>query len=164
MRRFLIAVPVLCACLVTLGAQQADKKWDVTQPFGPSSTVTFDTTEGTWMNVDVSPTGREIVFDLLGDLYTMPIGGSGTQPAKRLLGGLAFEMQPRFSPDGSRIAFTSDRDGLWNIWTMKAAGTDLCDAFGRAQACAARQRHGAIIATRAGPAGKDWYTPPPCRA
>ena len=31
-------------------------------------------------------------------------------------------MQPRFSPDGKRIAFSSDRDGLWNIWTMDAEG------------------------------------------
>jgi Tol biopolymer transport system component len=75
------------------------------------------------MNVDVSPDGR-IRFDLLGDIYTMPVGGTAT-PAKRLLGGLPFEMQPRFSPDGARIAFVSDRDGLWNIWTMKTDGTDL---------------------------------------
>lgn len=125
MKRLLLIAPLALVLFATLTAQQSDKKWDVTQPFGPSSNLTFDTTEGTWMNVDVSPNGHDIVFDLLGDIYTMPIGGSGSQPARRLLGGLAFEMQPRFSPDGSRIAFTSDRDGLWNIWTMKADGTDL---------------------------------------
>ena len=73
------------------------------------------------MNVDVSPDGRRLVFDLLGDIYTMPIEGG---QATRVLGGPAFEMQPRFSPDGTRIAFTSDRDGLWNIWTMKADGDE----------------------------------------
>ena len=88
----------------------------------PTVTASFDTTEGTWMNVDVSPDGRRLVFDLLGDIYTLPLEG-GT--ATRILGGPAFEMQPRFSPDGSRIVFTSDRDGLWNIWTMRADGTDL---------------------------------------
>ena len=31
-------------------------------------------------------------------------------------------MQPRFSPDGKRIAITSDRDGLWNIWTIDPDG------------------------------------------
>jgi Tol biopolymer transport system component len=92
----------------------------VQAPFGPTVEASFDTTEGTWMNVDVSPDGRRIVFDILGDIYTMPIeGGTST----RILGGAAFEMQPRFSPDGARIVFTSDRDGLWNIWTMKADGT-----------------------------------------
>ena len=76
------------------------------------------------MNVDVSPDGRRIVFDLLGDLYIMPIGGSGASPATRITSGPAFDMQPRFSPDGTRIAFSSDRDGLWNIWTMDADGKE----------------------------------------
>jgi imidazolonepropionase-like amidohydrolase/Tol biopolymer transport system component len=101
---------------------QTPAKWDVQAPFGPTTEVAFDTSEGTWMNVDVSPDGKRLVFDLLGDIYTLPIDGG---PATRILGGQAFEMQPRFSPDGSRIAFTSDRDGLWNIWTMRADGSDL---------------------------------------
>jgi imidazolonepropionase-like amidohydrolase/Tol biopolymer transport system component len=105
-------------------AQQA-ARWNISDPVGPTTALEFDTNEGTWMNLDVSPDGRHVVFDLLGDLYVMPIAGSGAQPATRLLGGAAFDMQPRFSPDGTRIAFTSDRDGLWNIWTMKADGTDL---------------------------------------
>ena len=53
------------------------------------------------MNVDVSPDGRTIVFDLLGDLYMMPIAGSGHGLATRLTSGPAFDMQPRFSPDGT---------------------------------------------------------------
>ena len=98
-----------------------DKKWDVTAPFGPTKTLAFDTSEGTWMNVDVSPDGARLVFDLLGDLYTMPIDGS-TAPATRLTSGPAFDMQPRFSPDGRSLAFTSDRGGLFNIWVMGADG------------------------------------------
>ena len=74
------------------------------------------------MNVDVSPDGQRIVFDLLGDIYVMPIGGSGSSPATRITSGPAFDMQPRFSPDGKRIAIASDRDGLWNIWTIDAEG------------------------------------------
>ena len=104
------------------GQQKPDEKWDVTADHGPATRLAFDTTEGTWMNVDVSPDGRRIVFDLLGDIYTMPIEGSGPTPATRIAGGAAFDMQPRFSPDGKRIAFTSDRDGLWNIWTMDVEG------------------------------------------
>jgi len=116
------AVLVASLSLAFPRAQTEDKKrWDVTTEFGPAQKVSFDTSEGTWMNLDVSPDGTTVVFDLLGDIYTMPMGG-GTAAATRIAGGLAFEMQPRFSPDGKRIAFTSDRDGLWNIWTMDPDG------------------------------------------
>ncbi len=97
------------------------KKWDVEAPLGPTKTITFATDEGTWMNLDVSPDGKEIVFDLLGDIYLLPIAG-GT--ATLLRGGPAFEVQPRFSPEGARISYTSDKDGADNIWVMKRDGTD----------------------------------------
>jgi WD40 repeat protein len=99
-------------------------KWDVAADLGPVTKLAFDTDEGTWMNVDVSPDGKRIVFDLLGDIYIMSIDGSGAAPATRLTSGPVFDMQPRFSPDGRRIALTSDRDGLWNIWTMDVEGKD----------------------------------------
>lgn len=104
-------------------AAKKEPAWDVTAPIGPTRTVAFETDEGTWMNVDVSPDGRTIVFDLLGDLYTMPIEGTGSGLATRISSGPAFDMQPRFSPDGRRIAFSSDRSGLWNIWVMNADGS-----------------------------------------
>ena len=123
-RKISIAVAVfLLLPLLSAQAQQDAKKWDVNAPLGPTTKLAFDTTEGTWMNLDVSPDGRQVVFDLLGDIYVMPIAG-GTTPAKRIASGPAFEMQPRFSPDGKRIAFASDRDGLWNIWTMDIEGKD----------------------------------------
>ena len=97
-------------------------KWDVSAPRGLTlREVRIDTDEGSWMNVDVSPDGRTLAFDLLGDIYTMPIAG-GTPT--RVAAGLAFEHQPRFSPDGRRIAFTSDRGGGDNIWVMNADGGD----------------------------------------
>jgi imidazolonepropionase-like amidohydrolase/Tol biopolymer transport system component len=113
----------LTAALNAVAGQQTDGgKWDVTADLGPTQKLEFDTSEGTWMNVDVSPDGRQIVFDLLGDIYTMPVGGSGSAPATRITSGPAFDMQPRFSPDGRTIAIASDRDGLWNIWTIDADG------------------------------------------
>ncbi|HET6273630.1 MAG TPA: amidohydrolase, partial [Bacteroidota bacterium] len=98
-----------------------DDKWDVASPHGPSTDIEFESDEGTWISVDVSPDGRKIVFDLLGDIYTIPVEG-GT--ATLLVGGTPYETQPRFSPDGKKISYTSDREGGDNIWVMEADGTN----------------------------------------
>ncbi len=97
------------------------KKWDVSNPDGPYKEVSFTVNEGTWMNVDVSPDGKEIVFDLLGDIYSIPTTGG---EAKILRAGHAFEVQPRFSPDGKKILFTSDAGGGDNIWLMDRNGSN----------------------------------------
>ncbi|MEN1972373.1 amidohydrolase family protein [Luteimonas sp. MJ204] len=96
-------------------------KWNVESTQGTPKTVRFETGEGTWMDVDVSPDGRQLVFALLGDLYRMPISGGA---ATRVTTGRAWDVQPRWSPDGRRIAFTSDRSGGNNIWTIAADGSD----------------------------------------
>ncbi len=98
-------------------------RWDVNNPatVGRMRQVPINVDEGTWMDLDVSPDGRTIAFALLGDIYVMPItGGTPTRIAE----GLAWEVQPRFSPDGRRIAFTSDRGGGDNIWVMNLDGSD----------------------------------------
>ena len=112
---------LLVVAAVLHPAAQDKPKWDVTEPLGPTAKVAFDTSEGTWMNVDVSPDGRQIAFDLLGDIYLLPIAG-GT--ATRITSGPAFDMQPRFSPDGKRLAIASDRNGATNIWTIDLEGKD----------------------------------------
>ncbi|MFN8571249.1 MAG: amidohydrolase family protein [Gemmatimonadaceae bacterium] len=84
--------------------------------------LTFTTDEATWMSLDVSPDGQTIVFDVLGDLYTLPIAG-GT--ATRITSGAGWDQQPRFSPDGKRITFVSDRNGSKNVWIANADGSRL---------------------------------------
>ena len=96
------------------------KKWDVSARHAPGRDVPIDTRSGTWMSLDVSPDGREIVFDLLGDIYVMPIGGG---EARVISSGHAWDMQPRYSPSGTEIAFTSDRGGGDNIWVMGRDGS-----------------------------------------
>jgi WD40 repeat protein len=85
----------------------------------PARTISFETTEGTWMSLDVSPDGRTILFDLLGDIYTVPLEGGA---ATRITSGMMWDYHPVFSPDGKKIAYITDRTGSKNIWVMDADG------------------------------------------
>ena len=101
--------------------EESTAKWSVNAPQGNFTTADIDVRSGTWMNVDLSPDGKTIIFDLLGDIYTMPASGGEATP---LMTDIAWQMQPRFSPDGKYIAFTSDEDGGDNLWIMKADGSE----------------------------------------
>ncbi len=110
----------LCLFGFCLALKAQDKpEWDVAAPPNPYKDISFTVNEGTWMNLDLSPDGKTIVFDLLGDIYSLPISGG---KAKLLKGGIPFEVQPRFSPDGKQITFTSDRAGGDNVWVMDTNG------------------------------------------
>ena len=100
-------------------AEAKDEKWDVNNPPSEKRAVDINVDEGTWMSLDVSPDGKTIAFDLLGDIYTMPVTGG---KAVNISHGMAWDMQPRFSPDGTQIAFTSDSAGGDNIWVMDVDG------------------------------------------
>ncbi len=82
-------------------------------PLKPQRKIRLNTTEGTWISVDMSPDAKTIAFDLMGDIYTIPAAGG---KATRITKSIAFDTHPRFSPDGKKLLFTSDRSGSDNLW------------------------------------------------
>ncbi len=125
----IIAVLAILATGVA-GLAQAEKpaEWDVTQPRGQTRTIDFTTSEGTWMSVDISPDGRWLVFDLLANIYRLPSQG-GEAECLTCDSGIALNYQPRYSPDGSAIAFISDRKGQNNLWLMNPDGSNPRPVF-----------------------------------
>ena len=108
--RALLAAAVLGAASASLPASaQAQRR------------VSFTSTEGTWISLDVAPDGRTIAFELLGDVYVLPSAGGTAVP---ILSGSTFQSQPRYSPDGTRLAFISDGSGSDNIWIAAADGSN----------------------------------------
>lgn len=82
-------------------------------PLKPARKIRYTASEGSWMSLDISPDGKTIVFDLMGDLYTMPVAGGKATPVSK---GLAYDVHPRYSPDGKKLLFISDRSGADNVW------------------------------------------------
>jgi len=116
----LFAVLIFCSFMVS--AQETNKKKsDSTKkatkelPLEPERKVSFKTTQGTWLSLDVHPNGKTIIFDIMGDLYTIPITGGN---ATRITNGMPYEVHPRYSPDGNSIVYVSDKSGSDNVWTM----------------------------------------------
>ncbi len=119
---------LLIACLFALGApafvarepqnEPAERREKKDLPLETERTIEFETSEGSWISLDVAPNGRDIVFELLGDLYTLPMRGG---EARRITSGVMFDTQPRYSPDGSKVVFLSDRSGDENVWARSTA-------------------------------------------
>ncbi|HQZ96511.1 MAG TPA: hypothetical protein PLP21_09350 [Pyrinomonadaceae bacterium] len=120
---FVLVLPFPLSAQDTKPDEKKEEKKSETPPLPlkVAETLKFTTNEGTWMSLDVSPDGKWMTFDMLGDIYTLPIEGG---VAKRIHGGMSFESQPKFSPDGQWIAFLSDRSGAENLWVMKPDGSD----------------------------------------
>jgi len=126
-----LAVLLVVACTSVAAAQKKDPKTPaqppkpkdpaaaINTPRADARKVAFETTRATWASVDVSPDGRTVLFDLLGDIYTLSIDGGEAKAVSR---GPAYDHHPRFSPDGKTIAFSSDENGMENLWVMDASG------------------------------------------
>jgi Tol biopolymer transport system component len=129
MRKFAIHLLLISVFACNLSAfAQDNKKPDSTKtatkelPLEPERTVEFKTSEGTWLSLDVSPDGKTIVFDMMGNLYTMPISGGN---ATKITKGMPYDVHPKFSPDGTSIVFISDKSGSDNIWTMDLKSEEM---------------------------------------
>ena len=121
MLRTVLPLALLFTFAPTLAAEDKKPAWSVSEPPGEWQSISIDTQSVSWSDVDVSPDGRTLVFHMLGDIYRVGIDGG---EAEALTHGIEWNFQPRFSPDGRRIAFISDRDGAENIWIMDADGAN----------------------------------------
>jgi Tol biopolymer transport system component len=115
-----LAIPVFASDDAKDANDSKDKK-DSPLPLKPARNVDFTTSQGTWLSLDVSPDGKTLVLELVGDLYTLPFSGG---EARKITSGMGFNSMPRFSPDGKKIAFISDRGGAENVWISDADGSD----------------------------------------
>ncbi len=87
------------------------------------SQISFST-EGADFDPDVARDGSRIVFSSTqhsptADIYTKAIG---SRVVTQLTNDGARDVMPRISPDGTKIAFASDRAGNWDIYVMPITG------------------------------------------
>lgn len=120
MGRALTMRAYLMSALLACGVAKAAASWDVENTGQPATEVAFDVEEGTWMSVDVSPDGSTLMFDLLGDIYSLPAAGG---EARLVHGGAAMQRSPRFSPDGKQMLYVNDASGGDNIWLSNVDGS-----------------------------------------
>ncbi|MEP1093645.1 MAG: amidohydrolase family protein [Cyclobacteriaceae bacterium] len=128
MKYYLLTI-LMCFSLIGFSQEDVKSETDTTKekkatkelPLEPGRTFQLKTNEGTWISLDVSPDGTTIIFDMMGDIYSLPIAGGQAKP---ITSGMAFDTHPRYSPDGKSIVYTSDKSGSENVWTLDLTDED----------------------------------------
>ena len=120
-RRHLIPL-LTCASVVAFAVSCVSER---SAPTNPVALIEFRASEGTSLRFDVNPVDGSILFDLLGQLWTLPSEGGEARPLTYAVRDLAEDTDPAISPDGRYVIFKADRPGGLGLWLLSLDGDSL---------------------------------------